>query len=367
MQGARWLLFLALVLVVSPARGSGQGWVVDASAGEAEYEALAGDVGSVSAILAVRYEGTRWGVLMGGVPLDSAGLPWASAGVGGRWSRGVTGVEVGIDLGAVGYGYRISELEATGGGASLIGLPFLGVTRGPGRVELRSGLLHHRTWFDGGSEWRTVHDSGLRGTVFLGTRAVLEAEGRLVRASEGDYPYAGMRAELLLGRGTVWLRGGRWMADELDDTEWSVGGSVDVTRRLAVRAAYERQADDPLYWNGARSGWTIGVAHFFGRRPGGALLLPPPESFRAEPGRITLRLPLEEAEQPPSIAGDFTEWQPVAMQRSEEHWEASFELAPGVYHYSFVRGDGTWFVPPSMPNQVDDGFGGRNAVLVVGS
>ena len=69
----------------------------------------------------------------------------------------------------------------------------------------------------------------------------------------------------------------------------------------------------------------------------------------------------------PSIAGDFTDWEPVPMRRNGDQWEASFDLEPGVYHYSFVRSDGSWFLPDTIRNRVDDGFGGMNAVLVVGS
>ncbi len=43
----------------------------------------------------------------------------------------------------------------------------------------------------------------------------------------------------------------------------------------------------------------------------------------------------------------------------------SFELAPGVYHFSFQLSDGSWFLPDSVRNRVEDGFGGVNGVLVV--
>jgi 1,4-alpha-glucan branching enzyme len=67
----------------------------------------------------------------------------------------------------------------------------------------------------------------------------------------------------------------------------------------------------------------------------------------------------------PSVAGDFTDWSSVRMTRVDGEWEASFQLAPGVYHYSFQRADGSWFLPDSVQNRVDDGFGGANGVLVV--
>jgi hypothetical protein len=80
---------------------------------------------------------------------------------------------------------------------------------------------------------------------------------------------------------------------------------------------------------------------------------------------VVVRVPIAESAEMPSIAGDFTAWESVAMRRAEGVWEASFELTPGVYHYSFVRPDGSWFLPQSVKNRVDDGFGGTNAVLVV--
>jgi hypothetical protein len=365
MGGLRTTICAGLFLLALPPRAAGQ-WVVEASAGEAEYEAVAGDVGSVNAILGVRREGSVWASLYAGVPLDSAGIPWASAGAGGRGSRQLSGFDVGVDLGAIGYGYHVSETEASGGGATLIGLPFVGFSRGPGRVEVRSGPLHHTAFFDDGTQSRTVLDTGVRGSFTATPRLSLQAEGRLVKASEAVYPFAGVGAELSAGAALLWLRGSRWMADALESTGWGVGAVVELGGRLAVRASYERMPDDPLYWNGPRSGWSLGVSRGFGRRTPRAPALPVPETFREPAGTVAVRIPVEGAAAP-SIAGDFTGWQPVPMRRNGDQWEASFDLEPGVYHYSFVRADGSWFLPDTIRNRVDDGFGGVNAVLVVGS
>ena len=67
----------------------------------------------------------------------------------------------------------------------------------------------------------------------------------------------------------------------------------------------------------------------------------------------------------PSIAGDFTGWKPVPMQRDGSRWTFTVKLEPGTYHYAFVGEDGTWFVPESVPGRQDDGMGGHVAVLVV--
>jgi hypothetical protein len=88
-------------------------------------------------------------------------------------------------------------------------------------------------------------------------------------------------------------------------------------------------------------------------------------AVRPTGGQVTIRLPLEDARDAPSVAGDFNGWSAVPMQRAGDFWEARLSLAPGVYHYSFVHPDGSWFVPESIPGRGDDGFGGVNAVLVV--
>ena len=67
-----------------------------------------------------------------------------------------------------------------------------------------------------------------------------------------------------------------------------------------------------------------------------------------------------------SIAGDFNNWQPAAMQREGSDWVARLPLSAGVYHYAFRTAGGEWFVPPSTPGRRPDGMGGFHALLVVG-
>jgi hypothetical protein len=67
----------------------------------------------------------------------------------------------------------------------------------------------------------------------------------------------------------------------------------------------------------------------------------------------------------PAIAGDFTGWKPVPMQRDGSRWTYMVKLEPGAYHYAFVAEDGTWFVPESVAGRQDDGMGGHVALLVV--
>ncbi|MQA90100.1 MAG: hypothetical protein GEU90_07685 [Gemmatimonas sp.] len=365
MRVLRVTIFALSICQLAVVAVAGQEWVVDVSAGSSEYEAVAGEVGSANAIVGLRRDAPTWLSFSAGVPLDSAGVPWASAGAGGRWSRLLGRAELGVAAMALGFGYRVSELETTGGGATLVGLPFVSFGRANARVELRTGVMHHTAFFDDERTSRTVQESGIDAALAIGHGASLGAEGRLVLASEGTYPYAGVSIQFARGPISAWARGGRWVAGTLDDGGWGLGGRVSLPARLSLRVAYERVPEDPLYWNGSRKAWTVGVSRSLGRRASLDAALPPPDVFQAPSGSVVMSLPANEVAGAPSVAGDFTQWEPVPMQLRDGVWEASFRLSPGVYHYSFLRVDGSWFLPESVRNRVDDGFGGVNGVLVV--
>jgi hypothetical protein len=84
-------------------------------------------------------------------------------------------------------------------------------------------------------------------------------------------------------------------------------------------------------------------------------------------GEATIRLPISSVATTgtPSIAGDFNNWKPALMERNGDAWSYTVAVAPGVYNYSFVSDQGTWFVPEGVPGRRDDGMGGHVAVLVV--
>jgi len=70
-----------------------------------------------------------------------------------------------------------------------------------------------------------------------------------------------------------------------------------------------------------------------------------------------------------SVAGSFNGWRvgALAMNRGANGvWTATAALPVGEHRYEFVV-DGTQWVPdPTAHAVVDDGFGGRNSVIVVG-
>jgi len=93
---------------------------------------------------------------------------------------------------------------------------------------------------------------------------------------------------------------------------------------------------------------------------------PATASHRHVDGPVVLHLLAREAGSPPPVvAGDFTNWMPVRMERHKDEWRYSVHVSSGVYHFAFRGADGRWFVPATLPNRTEDGMGGWVAVLVI--
>ena len=71
-----------------------------------------------------------------------------------------------------------------------------------------------------------------------------------------------------------------------------------------------------------------------------------------------------------NVAGEFNAWSTSAdalTKQPDGSWTITKKLAPGRYTYKFVVDGGTWKEDPSAKETVDDGFGGKNAIMVVGT
>ena len=65
-----------------------------------------------------------------------------------------------------------------------------------------------------------------------------------------------------------------------------------------------------------------------------------------------------------SVMGDFTEWNPGALQHlSGTRWAVAVQLAPGVHHVQVRIDGGAWQAPAGLA-AVDDGFSGSAGVFV---
>ncbi len=70
-----------------------------------------------------------------------------------------------------------------------------------------------------------------------------------------------------------------------------------------------------------------------------------------------------------AVAGEFNAWNTSAdplTKQADGSWKLVKKLSPGRYAYKFVIDGGTWKEDPAAKETIDDGFGGKNAVMVVG-
>jgi hypothetical protein len=97
------------------------------------------------------------------------------------------------------------------------------------------------------------------------------------------------------------------------------------------------------------------------------LLWPAPQKVPifSEPYRFVIYRPdVSRAE----VAGDFTGWSRVPMQRigSSGYWEISLSLHPGEHRYVFILGGNDQIPDPTVMTREKDGFGGLNSVITTG-
>lgn len=91
---------------------------------------------------------------------------------------------------------------------------------------------------------------------------------------------------------------------------------------------------------------------------------------RAQDGiPVTFRLQLEQPAQVVYLAGTFNDWRvgqnPMRSEDGGRTWTLTLHLLPGVYQYKFVVNGTEWRTDPNAVQNVDDGMGNINSLLVV--
>lgn len=70
-----------------------------------------------------------------------------------------------------------------------------------------------------------------------------------------------------------------------------------------------------------------------------------------------------------SVAGDFSQWEPVALSprtvEGKTVWTGLVPVSPGEHEYQFLINGERWVTDPLAPVQRSDGFGAKNAVINV--
>ena len=369
--------FGALVLCLHPVSASAQEIRASARFGRIAFDgAPAGSASASSMVLGLgRFAPLDRLTVSAAVPVGD-GPAWAALSGWKRFqSRGSMGVL--LDLSAHGFAQRQAQSGTTpvpgplGGsipiqnerfGLGAGGELMAGVRAAAGmaHAELRGGGVVQRSQLGDAISQRTLPSADAR--FSLGTLPIsLLAEVRGWFDDGVTHTRSGATLQFAQGPLVLWGSAGAWMSGGVDGADWSAGGSVALNPLIEFNAGGRGNSFDPLYRSTTATSWWAGMSI----RLGGARFARAPVPARYVDGRATVRIEASQVKGAPSIAGDFTNWKPVPMQRQGSYWSWIGTLEPGVYNYAFVAEDGTWFVPESVPGRKDDGMGGHVAVLVV--
>lgn len=210
-----------------------------------------------------------------------------------------------------------------------------------GDIEVRRAFGAVGTLLSGGALW--VENGVTAGTFARAAGGLIVDQGRwaaqlqlrVQRTPLESEVGGGLHLSLVVAPGVeLHAHGGRTVRDPRYGTPGAVGLSV----RATVRAVHWSPPPPPA------------VASLGERAEGGRVV------------RFAIRAPGAESVQ---LTGAFTGWEPVAMDPAPGGWwRASRVLVPGLYHFGFLV-DGRWAIPDGAPGVVDDGWGRRNASIVV--
>ncbi|HSW38531.1 MAG TPA: glycogen-binding domain-containing protein, partial [Acidobacteriota bacterium] len=352
-------LFAVIVVVTICEEGRAQTWNLDAYAGQARYSLAPFSVNSNAGVLGIRHNNDRRIFQTAfGFPLTGTDLTWGIVGFDDRLAVRRGGFLAGADISVLAHAQRDPVAQSTGRGLSAEFLPVIGQSVGAVSLEVRGGPRWHGSRF-GETTWtRMIWAGDFRGGFRVAERVRLEGTVRHDRNGDKEaYTKAGFSAVAMLGQAVIHGSLGKWIdvpGDNKRELEWGASVAVPISSRIWIFTAAQREGLNPLLLSEPRTSWGAGVTF----RIGGARMPPIAGPEISSEGNVVIRISVRDATSPPSIAGDFTGWNPVPMERYGNEWRHSVDLPAGVYRYAFRTADGAWFVPESIPGRTDDGMGG---------
>jgi hypothetical protein len=154
-------------------------------------------------------------------------------------------------------------------------------------------------------------------------------------------------------------------------TLWGVSASRGITPVVDLVAAAGRAGSDPITSVPGARYFALGLRLKVRAGPTPLALVPPAPAdrapFRIGPalgwGReVVVRVPAADAVQ---LAGDFTDWRPVPLERwGNDAWRAVLAIPAGLHRLAIRIDGGPWQAPPGA-RPVPSEFGGEVAEIVV--
>ena len=174
------------------------------------------------------------------------------------------------------------------------------------------------------------------------------------------------------GRLSLATVGGLSMGEGVSARRWAQGVvEWQLTRRVLLLGSLgERPAPSLAFHTEAHPRSMIGIQFAPWSTKGWAMnssLVPCAQAWKTQfgpPDRLIVRVHLRDVSNA-EIAGDFTDWKPVALERLHGGWWYTvLRVPPGIHRVQLRLDGGAWQSPPGLP-RADDGPGGPSGTLVV--
>jgi hypothetical protein len=289
-------------------------------------------------------------------------------------------------IAGVGYALRLERardrsaawLGLSRGGARAAGDPEAQLRLGAGLAHAFSGVHAEVEWvtssvlFRNDPRWSTQHtfayaqmDSAGRSVPRDTTVSEPADHAALWNTAQGTLRWR-------LGRLSLATVGGVSTGDGVLARRWAQGMvEWQLTRRLLLLGSLgERPAPSLAFHSEAHPRTMIGLQFAPWSTKGWAMsgaLVPTALAWKTEAlphERLVVRVHLRDVASA-EIAGDFTDWKPVALERLHGGWWYQvLQVPPGVHRVQLRLDGGAWQSPPGLP-RADDGPGGPSGTLVV--
>jgi hypothetical protein len=199
---------------------------------------------------------------------------------------------------------------------------------------------------------------------------VFRLTGSVHHAGENGYAsgvYASVGADTYVNVGEITLSAGFQRGENPITAEsgFHVSASHPVGAALRIDAAISRPLADAVFGSPGSLGFSVGGAYRVWHRA----YVPPPAVAKvgapASSGRVVeFRVRLPDA-RGVAVSGTFSDWQPIELRRTGNEWVGQVSVEPGTHQYGFLVDGEHWYLPPDVKDVIDDGFGRKNATLVV--
>jgi len=259
-------------------------------------------------------------------------------------------------------------------------------------AEARVHLLgEDRGAWIGGTAGRTSYGGPAR-PIAAAAVGAWARRGELTLLGSANRTFVGDTAYTDLASTVRWRRGPLELEADIGARVWSDGGgrgvygeanaTVTLGERTALVVAGGRYPTDPI--RGSIAGRYLGVAFRIRRAPLRSLATRDPRAplvdgrasggsassaaqleIKPDTGGVTRLIVHAPGATLVELAGDFTDWQPIALSRAPDgSWEAALRIASGV-HRMDVRIDGAGWIVPTGTTRVVDDFDGEVGIFAI--